>query len=461
MSVLQNPNSIRLKAETINLIEEVTEAIEALNESRPFDDEVDSRVTREFLPDRVTASLNIEGIAVTRRQTLIMMDAMTLSASGSKQERELFNALRTDEYVYDLSKSEKTLNTTTIREINQLLQEEILDSAGRYREQNVEISGAKFQPPDYTSIPGAMMELVDTYDQTKTLHPILRAAWLHASFTHIHPFIDGNGRTGRLIQDFSLMSDGLYPTGIPSHLRDDYYDALENADSGEWDPLCQMICEVQLSIISRVQSIVGEVKNRGKFVSLLVNRAADKKSGALHKQYTVWRQRMDNFINLLVKTCDEINSSSDVIQVRSEMFDIIDFVKWKRIVDAGGAEATWAVKQTWFVDGTALYRTILYFKRHRYRGADPISREVLFGTVALRLTGGAPEYGARFDFDGFADPMIRFREVLFLDGSLHTFSRSIESDSVGDEIWACDVHTDASTPIQEFIQDVYLRKLGL
>lgn len=461
---IQRPSSIELKAETINLLDEVSASIATLDESRPFGEEVESRITREFLPDRVTASLNIEGIAVTRRQTLVMMDAMTLSASGSKQERELFNALKADEFVFELSKNEKTLTTNVIRQINHLLQDEILNNAGGYREKNVEISGARFQPPDHSAVGPLMAELVDIYEQTKSLHPVLRAAWLHASFTHIHPFIDGNGRTGRLIQDFSLLCDGLYPTGIPSHLRDDYYDALEAADSGEWDSLCQIICESELSIISRVKSIVDEVRNRGKFISLLVSKAAEKKTGALHKQYTVWRQRMDNFINLLVKTCDEINASSKVIQVRSEVFDIIDFEKWKRVSDFGGAEHTWAIKQTWYVDGEPLYRTIMYFKRHRFRSEDPIPRDDLHGIVALRITGGEPERGARFDFDSFADPLIGFREALFIDGSLHIFSWSGKyriSNNANEEIWDCEERIDSSVPIQDLIRDIFMKKLGL
>ncbi|WKL57390.1 Fic family protein [Asticcacaulis sp. ZE23SCel15] len=460
MNDIHNPNLIKLRAETINLLDEVTTSLAALSEHRPFSEEVDHRITREFLPDRVTASLNIEGIGVTRRQTLVMMDAMTLTASGSKQERELFNALKADEYVYDLSKGDHALSASTIRQVNFLLQDGILESAGSYRNRNVEITGARFQPPESAGVPALMSDLVSTYETTKTLHPILKAAWLHASFTHIHPFIDGNGRTGRLLQDFSLLCDGLYPTGIPSHLRDDYYDALEKADEGDFDALCQMICDVELGVISRVQSIVDEVKNRGKFISLLVNKASDKKKGALHKQYTVWRQRMDNFVNLLIKTCDEINTSSDVIQVKSQPFDIIDFDKWKRISDTGGAEHTWAIKQTWLIDGEPLYRSIFYFKRHRFRSEDPFSRDDLFGNVALMLTGGEPEFGARFDFDNFADPVISLREILFIDGKLHIFERSGKFKG-SDEVWDCSDPKDLSVPIQKLITDVFLKKLGI
>ena len=173
---------------------------------------------------------------------------------------------------------------------------------------------------------------------------------------------------------------------------------------------------------------------------------------------------MDNFINLLMKTCDEINASSEVIQVRSQHFEIIDFEKWKRVADMGGAEHTWAIKQTWFVDGSPLYRTVMYFKRHRFRSEDPFSRDDLYGNVALRLTGGEPEYGAKFDFDNFSDPLIRLREVLFVDGALHVFhwaGKYKNFNGVKEEVWDCDEPLDSSVPIQDFIQDVFLKKLGI
>ncbi len=266
MSIIFDPTLISLKPDTMNLLDEVTSSAESLNALKPFGDEANQRIIREFLPDRVTASLNIEGIAVTRRQTLLMMDSMTLSASGSKEERELLNALRADEFVFELAKGEEDISATNIREINRTILDGIVANPGGYREQNVQISGASFQPPDFMSVMPLVAEMTSAFHGAVNLHPIVRAAWLHATFTKIHPFIDGNGRTGRLIQDYTLLKGGLYPTGIPSSLRDDYYDALEKADGGEWDQLCQMICQVELGLISRVQSIVDEIKSRGEFI---------------------------------------------------------------------------------------------------------------------------------------------------------------------------------------------------
>lgn len=459
MPTIQNPRSILLKPETVNLLEEVNSAAERLNALKPFGDEANQRIVREFLPDRVTASLNIEGIAVTRRQTLLMMDSMTLSANGSKEERELLNALQADEYVFELSKSGESLNAANIRDINRTILDGIVADAGGYREQNVQISGASFQPPDFMDVMPLIAEMITSYNDTTDLHPVVHAAWLHATFTRIHPFIDGNGRTGRLIQDFTLLRGGFYPTGIPSNLRDDYYDALERADNGEWDQLCQMICQVELSLISRVQSIVDEIKSRGAFVSLLVAKAQEKKTGALHKQYVVWRTRMENFVNLLIQTCEEVNGASDVIQVRTETYDIVNFEKWKSISDTGRAEGTWAAKQTWLIDGDPLYRTILFFKRHVFRPDDVFSRDELYGSVALKLTGGEPVYGLKYNFDSFQEPLIRFREVLFVDGRLQLLSMKEQAKS--GEVWHTEELSESSPAIKGLIEDVFMKKLGL
>ena len=464
MASIFNPKEISLNPDTANLLEEVTNAADRLNTQKPFGDEANQRIIREFLPDRVTASLNIEGIAVTRRQTLLMMDSMTLSASGSKEERELLNALKADEVVYDLSKGVGPLSAIDIREINRTILDGIMPNPGGYRDQNVQISGANFQPPDFISVMPLMAEMVTSYNNCIDIHPVILAAWLHATFTKIHPFVDGNGRTGRLIQDFTLLRGGLYPTGIPSNLRDDYYDALECADNGEFDQLCQMICQVELSLISRVQSIVDEIKSRGEFVSLLANKAKEKKTGALHKQYIVWRQRMENFVNLLSKTSEEVNNASSVIQIRTEIYEIVNFEKWKSISDTGRGEGTWAAKQTWIIEGESLYRTILYFRRHEFRTDDVFSKDDLYGSVALKLTGGEPAYGTRFNFDNFQDPLIRFREIIFIDGRLQLLSATGEKRAgrfIEEEVWQTEDLPESSPAIQGLIKDVFMKKLGL
>lgn len=466
VSEIQEIAYIDVEADTLNLFDEVEEALSKISAQKPFDAETQSRMATAFLPDRVTATLNMEGIAVSRRQTLAMMDAMVLTENTSKVEIEIYNAFKADEFVFDLVQSEGPLTERAIREINHLIQIGIDESPGEYRQIDVEITGASFQPPAHSEVPDLIRSLVEKYRESKSVHPVLRAVWLHAHFTHIHPFPDGNGRTGRLLQDLSLLYDGYYPTGIPSSRRDDYYDALEQADDGKWDPLCQMVSQFELDVISRVQSIMDEIRTRGKWISVLTKRASEKKSGTLHKQYVVWRQRMLNFVNSTVVISDELNRSSNELYVKSEQFDIVEFKKWKEISETGRSHLTWALKQTWHFEGEPFYRSILYFRRHSYRPEDYLDRDTLYRLVALMFTGGVPQYGVRFEFDKFEDRDIRFRELFFIDDQLHFYRntgkrREPKSGEREVEVWECESGVEQATVIQGIIEDILIRKLGI
>lgn len=116
-----------------------------------------------------------------------------------------------------------------IRNIHQLILKNVDDdNAGRYRQQNVLISGAKPTPPDYTLLNDKMAQLVDWYNsEAHKLHPIERAAKVHADFVGIHPFIDGNGRTSRLLMNLELLEAGYPPCVITVENRLAYYEALD------------------------------------------------------------------------------------------------------------------------------------------------------------------------------------------------------------------------------------------
>ena len=113
-------------------------------------------------------------------------------------------------YVEDIIRKEEPFSEWQIRNIHQLILKNIDDdNAGRYRQQNVLISGATTTPPDYTLLNDKMAQLVDWYNsQAHKFHPIERAAKVHADFVGIHPFIDGNGRTSRLLMNLELLKAG-------------------------------------------------------------------------------------------------------------------------------------------------------------------------------------------------------------------------------------------------------------
>lgn len=116
--------------------------------------------------------------------------------------------------------------------------------AGRYRRQNVAIAGASTTPPGFLHLDDEMRALVDWYQHAAPAHPVVRAAELHARFVKVHPFIDGNGRTGRLVMNFELMKAGYPPAVIRKEDRLAYYDALDVAcANGDVDDIVHLLAE--------------------------------------------------------------------------------------------------------------------------------------------------------------------------------------------------------------------------
>ena len=454
------PNRIHLRPDTRQLIEQVDNAKADLDALRPFDDETEGRIKMAFLPDRVTASLNMEGIVATRRQTLAIMDAMKLSESASKSEQEIFNALRADELVYETASQGRELSEGLIRDINALIEDHVGECPGQYRPRDLQISQANFTPPNFTEVPELIFQLVRMFNQSDETHPVIKAAWLHNRFTYIHPFLDGNGRTARLLQDFSLLIGGLFPTGVPSSMRDNYYDALEAADEGEWDELVSIIAKRQLSVIARATGIANERKERAEWINSLAKRASDRKQGAQHKLYLVWSHRMQEIQSIFEATAVDLSSASEILSVRHENFDVVDFSTWREICERGRSRNSWFFTQNFAVDGEIVYRCVFYFKRHTTFPVDifPHTDDL----VSLFVTGGKP--GEEYDFGRFTDGEVRLRELLFRHEELYHYyflGDHIPGRYSQIERWVPEQELTISEVVQGFYEDIFQRKLGV
>ena len=143
----------------------------------------------------------MEGIVATRRQTLSVMDAMRVQESAGAGEKEIFNALKADEFVQDLVERGESISESLIRQVNELLLNGLRQDAGIFRPGDVTLLGAKYVPPPGPAVPRFIKELVDLFPFSEGIHQVVAAAWVHNQFTYIHPFNDGNGRGGRLLQD--------------------------------------------------------------------------------------------------------------------------------------------------------------------------------------------------------------------------------------------------------------------
>ena len=126
------------------------------------------------------------------------------------------------------------------------------------------ISGAKHVPPQPYKVPQLMEELINWYNENKdSLHPITLSAEMHERLVTIHPFIDGNGRTSRLLMNLILLRRG-YPIAIlkgDAESRLNYYNALEIAQTeGNKEPFINLIANNVKETIQRILKVIDEVK---------------------------------------------------------------------------------------------------------------------------------------------------------------------------------------------------------
>ena len=202
----------------------------------------------------------IEGNTLTLLETKVVLEGITVGGKVLREHFEVINHRDAILYVEDIIKKEEPFSEWQIRNINQLILKNIDDeNAGRYRQQNVLISGATTNPPDYTLLHEKMAQFIDWYNmEAHTLHPVERAAKVHADFVDIHPFVDGNGCTSRLLMNLEFMKSGYPPSVIAVENRLAYYEALDQWMAyGNTESFINLIAGVVLDGFKPYQIVLG------------------------------------------------------------------------------------------------------------------------------------------------------------------------------------------------------------
>lgn len=173
----------------------------------------------------------IEGNTLTINETKVVLEGITVGGKTLREHLEVINHRDAIEYVEEIVQKKEPFSEWQIKNLHRLVLKGIDDeNAGVYRNQQVFIAGAKHTPPAYYLIKEKMEQLMNWYHHEGIhLHPVERGAMLHAIFVGIHPFIDGNGRSSRLLLNLELMKAGFPPVIIKVENRLKYYEALDKA----------------------------------------------------------------------------------------------------------------------------------------------------------------------------------------------------------------------------------------
>ncbi len=232
-----------------------------LDQFRKFDS---YRIAQALELEYTFESNRIEGNTMTLRETdLVVNEGLTISGKSMREHLEVINHQEAIAYIKHLMDKNTPLKEREVLSIHNLILRGINpEDAGRYRQVQVMIKGSSFMPPQPFLVAKEMEDFFIWYETHKnTLHPIVLAAELHERLVTIHPFIDGNGRTSRLVMNLILLQNGYVIANIKGDYdsRIQYYNALETAQTkNNKEDFLFFIAQIEKESLERYLEIIGQ-----------------------------------------------------------------------------------------------------------------------------------------------------------------------------------------------------------
>ncbi len=226
--------------------ERLYEKKQVLQTSRPLPNIALHKIRESLSIEWTYNSNSIEGNTMSLRETqMVIQEGITIKGKSLREHFETHNHDKAIDYLYSIVNEDYKLRSIDILSLHGLVLRSIEDDfAGRIRNGGVRITGANFTPPNANKVPDLLDELIDFVNKNPlNLNDIELATVFHHKLVWIHPFFDGNGRTVRLAMNLLLMRSGFPPAIILKNDRKKYYEALNQANAGNYQKLTLLMCQ--------------------------------------------------------------------------------------------------------------------------------------------------------------------------------------------------------------------------
>ncbi|MFZ4106865.1 Fic family protein [Flavobacterium sp.] len=243
------------------ILDEIDTLKDALNKFRELDS---FRIAQALELEYTFESNRIEGNTLTLRETdLVINEGLTISGKSMREHLEAINHVEAVTYIKQLIERNFSFNERELLSVHNLILRGIIpEDAGRYRRVQVMIKGSSYTPPQPFIVPKQMEDYFIWMEENKNkLHPVILAAEMHERLVTIHPFIDGNGRTSRLIMNLILLQNGYVIANIKGdyETRMKYYQSLETAQtSGNKEDFVLLVAQIEKECMQRYLDIISK-----------------------------------------------------------------------------------------------------------------------------------------------------------------------------------------------------------
>lgn len=225
---------------------EIRKLYKELCSLRPLPETVLAKLNEEYITRNTYNSNAIEGNTLTLNETfLVVQQGLTIAQKPLKDHLEAVGHRDALKYVLRVADEKKTISETELLHIHSLVLADNAEERGTFRAVEVRISGVEYMPPPAEAVPAMVRRLLEKNAVNGNDEIVARVGRFHLEFESIHPFADGNGRTGRLLLNLELLRRGYPPIDIKFSDRTRYYYALQSwqGPHGEDAPMLQMIKE--------------------------------------------------------------------------------------------------------------------------------------------------------------------------------------------------------------------------
>ncbi len=326
----------------------------------------------------------IEGNQLDHGETrLVVEQGLTITGKSLRDQAEARSLAHALDYLEELAQLDRPIVQTDVSQIHKLVLTGVDDQeAGKYRTAEVKISGSDYSPPRPEEVAIQMMGLSDwlkssteTIDDENAI-PIACAA--HAWLAQIHPFIDGNGRTARILMNLLLMR-GQYPIAIISkEERTRYYDALEESQVANLSPFVNLVYESVLESLEVYEQAAEEQRQRGQWIEAIADRLGAPERTRQTNEYEVWFRAMDLFReHFRVISTMLYEAAEGLYRVYFKEFGQLDLDKYLTLRVRQQAKRTWffrvdLVRQT----QSARYLFFFGWANHALREKSPVTLHI-------------------------------------------------------------------------------------
>ena len=258
---LSKPDNKKLSTTLQKILDEIDVLKTKLDSFRKFDS---FRIAQALELEYTFESNRIEGNTMTLRETdLVINEGLTISGKSMREHLEVINHHEAIAYIKDLMQKNMPINERELLTVHNLILRGIHpEDAGRYRKVQVMIQGSSHKPPQPFLVTKEMEDYFIWYETNKlSLHPIVLAAEMHERLVTIHPFIDGNGRTSRLVMNLILLQHGYIIANIKGDYdsRMHYYRTLETAQTkNNKEDFLLFIAQIEKESLERYLTIIGQ-----------------------------------------------------------------------------------------------------------------------------------------------------------------------------------------------------------